>query len=162
MASLGLLLLMLLLLLRSLSLLLLMLLLLLRSLSLLLLVLLLLFRGLCLLLLVLLLLFRSLRLLLPFGLGLLLLFRGIALFLLLLLSRVRRSTHAHEQKERARTNHSNLFHDVASIASSRAPVLQSASATWPVIPPVYRVPNLYCLLVNRRGYARGSGTTQIR
>jgi hypothetical protein len=112
-----LLLVLLLLLFRSLSLLLLVLLLLFRSLSLLLLVLLLLlFRSLSLLLLVLLLLlFRSLSLLLLFGLGLL---------LLLLLSCVRRSTHSHKEKKCGRTNDSNSFHGVTSIASTCAPLIR--------------------------------------
>jgi hypothetical protein len=122
--SLSLLLLVLLLLFRSLSLLLLVLLLLFRSLSLLLLVLLLLFRSLSLLLLVLLLLFRSLSLLLLVLLLVLLLFGFGLLLLLLLLSRVRRSTHSHKEKKCGRTNDSNSFHGVTSIASTCAPLIR--------------------------------------
>jgi len=67
-------------------------------------------------------------LLLPFGLGLLLLFLGFGLFILLFLSSVRRSTHSHQEKKRGRTNDSNLFHGVTSIASTCAPLLRPNKA----------------------------------
>jgi hypothetical protein len=79
-----------------------------------------------------------LMLLILLTLGLLLLFLRFGLFVLLLLSCVRRSTHSQQEEERARTNHSDLFHEVASITCSRAPILQGASSTWPIVPSICR------------------------
>jgi hypothetical protein len=126
----------------------------------LLLTLLLLSRRLSLLLLVLLLLLsRRLCLLL-----LVLLLRGLGLFVLLLLPCVRCSSESDQQKNHSRTNDSNSFHGVISIESAYAPAIR----------PILRVncPAYTCFdlsraksqlfAVNRRGYATGSGITQIR
>jgi hypothetical protein len=125
-AALGLLLLALLILL-PLSSLLLTLLLLFRSLGLLLLPLLLLLRSLSLLLTLLLLLLLLLTLLAPglllvLRLSLLFLFRGLGLFFLFVLLRVSRSLDSEQQKQRGRTNDSDWFHGVTSIAPTYAPV----------------------------------------
>jgi hypothetical protein len=76
-------------------------------------------------------------LLLPFGLGLLLLFLRFGLFILLFLSSVRRSTHSHQEKKRGRTNNSNLFHGVTSIASCLCAFASSQIRRVKIVRPVF-------------------------
>ena len=124
--------------------------------------LLLLFRSLSLLLLALLALLILLPsgLLLPFGLGLLLLFLRFGLFVLLLLSCVRRS-YSHKEKKRGRTNDSNLFHGVTSIACTGARITRHMGhLNRPVLAFNLSLAESGCLLVTQRGFARGSGTSQ--
>jgi hypothetical protein len=75
-----------------------------------------------LLLLLLALLLRGLSLLLLFRLSLLLLFLGLSPLILLLLPCVSRRSDSEQQKKRGRTNNSNWFHGVTSIALTYAPV----------------------------------------
>ena len=69
------------------------------------------------------LLLRGLSLLLLFRLSLLLLFRRLSLLILFLLPGLSRSGDSEKRKKRCRTNDSNLFHGVTSIASTCVPII---------------------------------------
>jgi hypothetical protein len=112
----------------------------------------------------LLLLLPGLSLRLPFRLGLLLLLRGLSLFFLFLLPCVSRSDNSEQQKKRGRTNDSNWFHGVTSIASTYAPVtrhLGRFNCQAYTYGSICRMLSLVCSLVTQLGFARGNERVQI-
>jgi hypothetical protein len=125
------------------------------------------FRGLVLLLTLLpLLALLPLSLLLLFRLSLFFLFLR---FLLLVLPRISWRDHSEKQKQPGRTNHSNWFHDVASITAYGC--ARHSSYMLRLLFPIVDSPPWLASLpsavrldapTSRRGHARGSGTIQIR